>query len=229
MMILDPLSAIKLSVIVGLACVILGLPIAIFFGWLLARKNFKGKSILNLFLFFPLARPPVVTGLILLRILGRDSPLGHFFHTLNFPLTFSLTGAIIASFVVGLPLYVMMVRSAFEAVDKRYEEVAGTLGLTSFQVFKKVTLPLALPGILAGAVLAFARAMGEFGATSIISGNIEGETRTISLALYSLLESPDGMKSGRVLLIASLALSFLSLAGYELLLNWHRKRLELHE
>ncbi len=226
---LDPISAIKLSIAVGIACVIVGLPIAIFFGWLMARKNFRGKSILNLALFFPLALPPVVTGFILLKFLGRDSVIGQFFNYIGFPLTFSFTAAVIASFVVGLPLNVMMVRSAFEAVDKRYEELAGTLGLTSFEAFKKITLPLALPGILAGAVLAFARAMGEFGATSIISGNIEGETRTISLAIYTLLESPDGMKSGRILLFASLALSFLSLVGYELLLKLHRKRLELHE
>ena len=120
-----------------------------------------------------------------------------------------------------------MIRSAFEAVDKRYEEVAFTLGLTPAKIFFKISLPLAIPGVLAGAVLNLARSMGEFGATSIISGNIEGETRTISLALYSLLEAPDGMESGRTLVIVSLIMSFLSLALYEWLLNWHRKRLEL--
>jgi molybdate transport system permease protein len=226
---IDTYSAIKLSVIVGMTCIIAGFPFAVFFGWLLARKNFIGKSIVSLFIFLPLSLPPVVTGLLLLQYLGRESLLGRFFLSMGIPLTFSLTAAVIAAFVTGFPLYVMMIRSAFEAVDKRYEEVAQTLGLSSFQIFLKITLPLALPGVLAGAVLNFARAMGEFGATSIIAGNIEGETRTISLALYAMLESPDGMDSGRNLVLISIAISFLSLVCYELLLRWHRKKLEIHE
>lgn len=228
-MILDPYSAIKLSVIVGLLCVIIGFPIALFFGWLLARKNFRGKSLLNLILFLPLSLPPVVTGLVLLKFLGRNSFIGSYFSSLGFPLTFSLTGAVIASFVVGFPLYVMMIRSAFEATDVRYEEVAKTLGLTPIKIFLKISLPLALPGILAGSVIAFARAMGEFGATSILAGNIEGETRTISLALYALLEAPDGLDLGQKLIVASIIISLLSLISYELLLKWHRTRLELNE
>jgi molybdate transport system permease protein len=214
---------------VGLTCVILGFPVAVFFGWLLARKDFPGKSIVTLILLFPLSLPPVVTGFMLLFFLGHDSYVGPIFERLGMPLTFSLAGAVIAAFVVGFPLYVMMIRSAFEAVDKKYEEVALTLGLSPVKVFFKISLPLALPGVLAGAVLAFARAMGEFGATSVISGNIEGETRTIPLAVYSLLESPDGMSSGRVLIIVSVVMSFLSIIGYEALITWHRKRLELIE
>ena len=225
----DPYSAIQLSVIVGLLCVLAGFPVALILGWILARRNFKGKSILTLIIFAPLSLPPVVTGLLLLNILGREAVIGKFFLSVGLPLTFSLTGAVIASFVVGLPLYVMMIRSAFEAVDKRYEEVAFTLGLSPIKIFFKITLPLAIPGILAGAVLAFARAMGEFGATSIISGNIEGETRTISLALYSLLDSTKGMDAGRTLILFSLALSFISLIAYEYLINLHKKRLELNE
>jgi molybdate transport system permease protein len=228
-MMIDPYSAIKLSIGVGLACVILGFPVALFFGWLLARKSFRGKSILTMIIFFPLSLPPVVTGLLLLKLLGRETLLGSFFSSLGLPLTFSITGAIIASFIVGFPLYVMMIRSAFEAVDKRYEEVAMTLGLTPLKTFLKISLPLALPGVLAGAVLTFARAMGEFGATSIISGNIEGETRTISLALYSLLEASDGMESGRTLVLISLFISFLSIVAYEYFIKLQRKRLELHD
>lgn len=226
-MTVDATSALELSTIVGLACVLLGLPVATFFGWILARKNFRGKSLLSLFLFFPLALPPVVTGLMLLHFLGRETIIGKIFTQMGLPLTFSIYGAILASFVVGLPLFVMMIRSAFEAVDKRYEEVALTLGLSKTQVFFKITLPLALPGVLAGAVLCFVRAMGEFGATSIIAGNIEGETRTIPLALYSLMESPNGWESGRTLVIISLVMSFLSIAFYEVLIKWHRERLEL--
>lgn len=226
---IDPISAIKLSIIVGCACIILGAPFAIFFGWLLARKQFFGKSIVSLLIFLPLSLPPVVTGLLLLNVLGRESMIGKFFTAVGWPLTFSLTGAVLAAFITGFPLYVMMIRSAFEAVDKRFEEVAYTLGLSPLKTFFRITLPLAWPGVLAGAVLNFARAMGEFGATSIISGNIEGETRTISLALYSMLESPDGMASGRYLVIVSVLMSFLSLVVYELLLRWHRKKLELHD
>lgn len=226
----DPISATKLSFFVGCACTIIGCPFAVFFGWILARKKFLGKSILTTLLFIPLSLPPVVTGLLLLEFLGRESLLGSLFNSLGWPLTFSLTGATIASFVVGLPLYIMMARSAFEAVDRRYEEVGLTLGLSKAQTFFKITLPLAFPGILAGAVIALARAMGEFGATSIIAGNIEGETRTISLALYSLLESPNGMESGRTLVILSLLMSLCSLMAYEWLMRIHRKRLEIeHE
>lgn len=225
---IDPYSALKLSAIVGIACVTLGFPFALFFGWLLARTKFPGKSFLTLIIFFPLSLPPVVTGLILLKTLGRESFFGRLFGEFGLPLTFSLTGAVIASFVVGFPLYVMLIRGAIESVDKRYEEVASTLGLSPIKIFFTITLPLALPGVLAGAVLTLARSMGEFGATSIIAGNIEGETRTISLALYSLLELPNGTdRSGQILVIASLVMSFLSLISYEFLLKWHRKRLEL--
>lgn len=224
---IDPYAAAKLSAIVGIYCVLLGLPFAVFFGWLLARKNFLGKSAVSLLIFFPLSLPPVVTGLLLLKFLGRNSLVGEFFTSLGLPLTFSLAGAVLASFVVGFPLYVIMIRAAFEAIDRRYEEVALTLGLSPLKIFFKITLPMAAPGIMAGAVLTFARAMGEFGATSIIAGNIEGETRTISLALHSLLETPDGMEASHVLIMISLLMSFATLASYEFLMKWHRKRLEV--
>lgn len=226
---IDPYSAIKISVLVGFFCVLVGFFPALLFGWLLARKKFWGKSLFNLIIFFPMTLPPLVTGLILLKFLGRESFLGNYFLNMGLPLTFSLPAAVLASFVVGLPLYVMMIRLAFESSDLRYEELAKTLGLSPFKIFLKISLPLAWPGILAGSVISFARAMGEFGATSILAGNIEGETRTISLALYSLLDSPEGVGSGHQLIIASLLLSFLSLASYELLLKWHRKRLELND
>jgi molybdate transport system permease protein len=226
-MMIDPYSAVKISCLVGIICVLVGLPFALFFGWILARKNFLGKSFLSLIILFPLSLPPVVTGLLLLYLVGRDTTVGYFFSSIGLPLTFSLSGAVLASVVVGFPLYVMMIRSAFETVDKKYEEIALTLGLSRWQVFFKITLPLAFPGILAGMIIAFARAMGEFGATSIIAGNIEGETRTISLALYSLLDAPEGVTSGQTLIIISLLMSFVSIAGYEWLIRWHRKKLEL--
>lgn len=228
-MIVDPWSAIRLSVLVGCACVIISLPVAIWFGWILARKEFRGKSLLTLVIFLPLSLPPVVTGLLILQYLGRASFIGNLFTSIGLPLTFSLTGAILSSCVVGFPLYVMMIRGAFESVDRRYEEVALTLGLSPFQSFRKITLPLAFPGIAAGMVITFARAMGEFGATSIVAGNIEGETRTISLALYSLFEMQNGMDEGRTLMILSVVLSLVSIMAYEYFMRLQKKRLELHE
>lgn len=227
-MTLDPISAIKLSLLVGTFSVLFAFPFALGFGWLLARKSFFGKTLLTLILFLPLSLPPVVTGLLLLSLVGRNTVLGSFFSELGYSLTFSFEGAVLASLVVGFPLYVMMVRSAIESADIRYEQMAKTLGLSSLQTFFKVTLPLAAPGVFAGTVIAFARALGEFGATAIVAGNMEGETRTISLALYSLMESPGGEEESRILLLASVALSAAALIAYEVLIKYHRKRLELN-
>jgi molybdate transport system permease protein len=143
---------------------------------------------------------------------------------LSFSFTFS--GAVLAAFIVGMPLYIMSIRSAFESIDPKLEEMAMTLGYTPLKVFFKVTLPLAFPGIGAGALLSFARALGEFGATVIIAGNMEGKTRTIDLAIYSLLDMPNGIEAAQVLVVASLLISLLAIFGYELLIRWHRKRLE---
>jgi molybdate transport system permease protein len=228
-MMIEPYSALKLSVIVGVACVILGLPLALLCGWVLARKEFWGKTLLTMVVFLPLSLPPVVTGLLILSYMGRETLIGQFFNSLNLPITFSLTGAIVSSYIVGFPLYVMMIRSAFESVDRRYEEVARTLGLSPLNIFLKISLPLALPGISAGMVITFARAMGEFGATSIVAGNIEGETRTISLALYSLFEMRDGLDASQMLMILSIVISFLSIAAYEYFIRLQKKRLEVHE
>lgn len=226
---IDPYTAVKLSLIVGLACVILGFPVALFFGWLLARKEFFGKTVLTMVLFLPLSLPPVVTGILILNFAGRETFLGKLFTAVGLPVTFTLTGAILSSLIVGFPLYVMMIRAAFEAVDRRYEEVALTLGHSRWKAFLKVTLPLAMPGISAGMVITFARAMGEFGATSIVAGNIEGETRTISLALYSLFELRDGVSQSQTLILLSVLLSFLSIAAYEYFIRLQKKRLEFHE
>lgn len=225
---LDPSQAIWLSVQVGLWCAVLGLPVAVFLGWILARCEFRGKIFLNLLVLAPMVIPPVVTGFLLLEVFGRAAPLGQFFEMLGLPFSFSLAGAVLASFVVGLPFYVMATRSAFESVDPRLEEMAWTLGAKPRQSFWRVTLPLALPGIAAGSMLAFARALGEFGATVVLAGNMEGKTRTIALAVYTLLESPDGMAATRILVGASLLLSLGALFGYELLVRWQRRRLEWH-
>jgi molybdate transport system permease protein len=219
----DPASAIELSLRVALVCTVVGLPFAIGSGFLLARKRFVGRTALATLLMAPLVLPPTVTGFLLLELFGRDGPLA------SLGVRFTLAGAVVAAFVVGLPLYVMAARSAFEAVDPRYEEVSLSLGVPPARTFARITLPLALPGVVAGAVLAFARALGEFGATAVLAGNVEGETRTIALAVYTLLEAPGGEEGVAVLAWASIGLCFLALAGYELFSRWQRRRMELRD
>jgi molybdate transport system permease protein len=223
----DPLSAIRLSLIVGVVSTLAMLPIAMAVAWLLARAQFRGKTVLSALVLAPLVLPPVVTGILILKGLGRSSLVGHWLESIGWPVTFSLTGAIVAASIVGFPLYVIAIRGAFEAVDSRLEEVSLSLGVPPRQTFVRVTLPLALPGIAAGMVLAFARGLGEFGATAVIAGNMEGRTRTIALAVYALLDSPRGEEPTRVLLLASIGLSVLALVGFEALTRRQRRRLEL--
>lgn len=218
----DAASAIRLSLQVGLWCTVLGFPVAVGVGWLLARRRFVGRTLLVTLLMVPLVLPPVVTGYVLLRVLGRGGPAA----ALGLEIPFTLAGAVVAAFVVGLPLYVLAARHAFEAVDPRYEEVAWTLGVTPFRTFLRVTFPLAAPGITAGSVLAFARALGEFGATAVLAGNVEGETRTIALAVYTLLETPGAEEGIAVLTWASIGISLAAIAGYEAFNRWQRSRLE---
>ena len=219
-------SAIRLSLIVALLATVLGLVPAVALGWVLARRDFLGKSVLSTLVLVPLVIPPVVTGFLLLSVLGTQSPLGRMLASLGLPIPFTLLGATIAALVVGFPLYVISIRGAFEAVDPLYEELSSTLGVSPRQTFFRVSLPLALPGIVAGAVLAFARALGEFGATIVLAGNVEGSTRTISLAVYTLLESPSGREATWVLVAASVALSLLALLGFETLSRRQKQRLE---
>ena len=223
----DPWLALGLSVQVGLWCVVLGLPLAVGLGWVLARWDFPGKALLQGAVLVPMVLPPVVTGLLLMDALGRSTWLGGLLERAGLPLSFSFAGAVLAAMAVGLPLYVWSARAAFEAVDPRYEEVVLTVGHSPLRAFWTVSLPLALPGIAGGAVLAFARALGEFGATAVLAGNMEGETRTLALAVYTLLDVPDGEAAMRPLMLASLAVAGASLVGYEALSRWQRRRLEL--
>lgn len=219
-------AAVWLSVQVGLLSAALGLIPATVFGWLLARKPFFGRDLLSAALLTPMVLPPVVTGLLLLDLVGRRAPLGAWLAAHGLPLSFSFGAAVLAAWVVGLPLYVWSARAAFEAVDPRYEELAQTLGASPAQAWRRVTLPLALPGLAAGAVLAFARGLGEFGATAVLAGNRAGETRTIALSVYQLLSAPDGEAAIRPLVWASLGLSAAAILSYEALSRWHRARLE---
>ena len=219
-------SAIRLSLMVALLATLAGLVPAVGLGWLLARREFPGKALLSTLVMAPLVMPPVVTGFLLLSVLGGGTPLGSRLASLGLPVPFTILGAAIAAFVVGLPLYVISIRGAFEAVDPMFEELSWTLGTPPRQTFFRVSLPLALPGIAAGAVLAFARSLGEFGATVVLAGNVEGSTRTIALAVYTLLESPSGRSTIWVLVGASVAISLLALLGFEALSRRQKLRLE---
>ncbi len=222
----DPWSAIRLSFLVALGATLAGLVPSVAVGWVLARKDFPGKSVLATVALVPLVLPPVVTGFLLLSLLGTQSPIGGWLDRLGLPIPFTLLGATLAALAVGIPLYVVSVRNAFQAVDPAFEEVSWTLGRRPWSTFLRITLPLALPGIAAGAVLAFARALGEFGATVVLAGNVEGTTRTIPLAVYTLLESPQGRDAIWVLVGASVVLSLLALLGYEALSRRQRRHME---
>ena len=222
----NPWSAIRLSLLVALGATLVGFFPAVWLGWILARKEFLGKSLVATVVLIPLVLPPVVTGFLLLSLLGSQGPLGGVLERVGLPIPFTLLGATLAALTVGLPLYVVSVRNAFQAVDPSFEEISWTLGRRPWPTFVRVTFPLAVPGIAAGAVLAFARALGEFGATVVLAGNVEGDTRTIALAVYTLLESPQGRGAIWVLVGASVLLSLLALLGYEVLSRRQRRQME---
>ena len=164
------------------------LPAGVALAWLLARRRFVGHALVDTLVTLPLVLPPVATGLILLRVLGRRGPLGGLLETAGLEVVFTWKAVVVAMAVMGLPLLVRAARAAFEEVDRRYEEVAATLGASPARVFFTITLPLARRGVLAGAVLAFSRSLGEFGATVMIAGALP-ETRTLSVAIYSYTQT----------------------------------------
>ena len=173
------------TVLVASLATIVIFPFGVALAWFLARKSWPGKSIVETLVALPLAMPPVATGLILLKLLGRKGLIGGFFHDhFNMELVFTWRAVVIAMAVMSFPLLVRGARIAFEAVSPRLEQVATTLGASPLRVFLTVTLPLAIRGIIAGAVLAFARALGEFGATILVAGNIPGRTTTLSTSIY---------------------------------------------
>ena len=197
-------TAVELSLRIAIVATAWALPFGIAAGWLLARKNFWGKTLLDGLVFLPLVLPPVVTGYLLLIWFGRRGPIGGFLDN-HFGIVFSFrwTGAALACGVMGFPLMVRPIRLAFEAIDRKFEDAAATLGANQILVFLTVTLPLALPGVIAGVLLCFARALGEFGATITFVSNIPGETQTISAAIYTLTQIPGGdAEAGRLVLVA---------------------------
>lgn len=197
-------SAVGLSLQVALTATLLSLPFGIGLGFLLARRDFPGKSLVETVLSLPLVLPPVVTGYLLLVAFGTRGWLGaHLQDWFGITLVFTWKGAALASAVMAFPLMVRAIRLAFAAVDVRLEQAARTLGAGRWETFVKISLPLAQRGIIAGAVLAFARSIGEFGATIMIAGNLPGETQTIPVYIYTLINSPGGMEeSARVVVIA---------------------------
>src|SRR5258708_7491260 len=180
--------------------------------WLLARKSFWGKTLLDGLVHLPLVLPPVVTGYLLLISFGRRGPIGSFLADhLGIVFSFRWTGAALACGIMGFPLMVRAIRLAIEAIDRRLEDAAATLGAAGFWVFLTVTLPLALPGLIAGFVLCFAKALGEFGATITFVSNIPGETQTISAAIYTLTQVPGGDDAAGRLVLVAIAISLLAL------------------
>ena len=212
----DEWTAVELSLRIAVVATACALPFGIAIGWLLARRNFWGKTILDGLVFLPLVLPPVVTGYLLLISFGRRGPVGQFLYEyFGIVLSFRWTGAALSCGVMGFPLLVRPIRLAFEAIDRRLEDAAATLGANAVLAFVTVTLPLALPGVIVGVVLCFARALGEFGATITFVSNIPGETQTISAAIYTLTQVPGGdAAAGRLVLIA-IALAFAALVVSE--------------
>ena len=223
-------EALRLSVRVAFWSMVVSLPFAVAVAWLLARCEFPGKIVLNGLVHLPLVMPPVVTGYLLLIVFGTKGPVGAWLEqTFGIVFAFRWTGAVIAAAVMGFPLMVRAIRLSIEAVDRRLEATAGTLGANRALVFATVTLPLILPGILAGAILSFAKGMGEFGATITFVSNIPGETRTIAIAIHTLLQIPGGEAAAMRLTIIAVAVSMLALAGSELLARRMTRRIRGHD
>lgn len=204
-------EAIRLSLLVACVATLGALPVALALGHALARRDFPGKFLVDAATHLPLVLPPVVVGYLLLIAFGRTGPLGRFFEeTFGLVFAFRWTGAALASAIMGFPLMLRAIRLSFENIDRRLEEASATLGAGPLQRFATVTLPLAWPGIVAGAVLCFARALGEFGATITFVSNIPGETRTIPSAIHAALETPGGEPLAWRLTLASIAISFVA-------------------
>ena len=203
----EELEIIGLSMKVALTATLFSLPPGIAIAYLLSRYSFPGKALLSGLTHLPLILPPVVTGYALLMLFGRGGPLGRLLEPMGIVFAFDWTGAALAAAVMGFPLLVRAVRLSFDMVDPRIEQAAETLGARPVVRFLTITLPLALPGVAAGAVLGFAKALGEFGATITFVASIPGETRTLPLAIYSLLQIPDGEAALLRLVLISVGVS----------------------
>jgi molybdate transport system permease protein len=221
-------TAIRLSLKVSTVAMIASLPFGIFVAYLLARGKFWGKSVLNGVVHLPLILPPVVTGFLLLVLFGRRGVIGAFLYEhLGISFSFRWTGAALACAIMAFPLMVRSIRLSIEAVDRKLEEAAGTLGASPVYVFLTVTLPLILPGVIAGMILSFAKAMGEFGATITFVSNIPGETQTLSSAIYTFTQVPGGDLGAMRLTIVAIIISFAALLASEFLAHFIGRRVHL--
>jgi molybdate transport system permease protein len=220
-------SALRLSLVVATWAVIASLPFGIAWAWLLARKEFHGKFILDGMVHLPLVVPPVVVGYLLLILFGSNGMLGKWLESIfGITLAFNWKGAVLASAVMSFPLMVRAIRLSIESVDIGIEEAARTLGAGPWRVFLTVTLPLALPGVISGVILAFARCLGEFGATITFVSNIPGETQTLPLALYTYTQVPNGEAGAFKLCLISITVAALALMASELGARYLQKRMK---
>jgi len=221
----EELTAIRLSLRVAFWAMLGSLPVGIAVALLLSRGQFWGKSLLNVIVHLPLVIPPVVTGYILLLLFGRRGLIGEFLaDRLGIVFAFRWTGAALACAVMGFPLLVRSIRLSLDAIDRRLEDAAGTLGANAMWIFVTITLPLILPGILAGMILSFARALGEFGATITFVSNIPGETQTLPTAIYMLIQVPGGDLAALRLTLVSIVISMLALFASEALIERATRR-----
>lgn len=220
------LEAVRLSLKISAVSALLALPVGFALAWLLARRDFPGKTLLDAVIHLPLVLPPVVIGYLLLVLFGRRGPLGAWLEeTFGLVLAFRWTGAALACALMGLPLLVRAIRQSLEGMDLRLESAAATLGASRLWVLLTVTLPLCLPGILTGTLLSFARSLGEFGATITFVSNIPGETQTLPLAIYSFTQVPGGDAQAMRLCVLSIVLSLAALLVSEYLVRRSRQRI----
>ena len=218
-------AAIALSLKVSFWATLASLPVALWVAYLLARCNFFGKQILNAAVHLPLILPPVVTGYVLLLAFGAQAPVGQALAALGLGFAFHWTGAALAAAVMAFPLMVRAMRLSLEAVNPKLEDAARSLGAPPWAVFATLTLPLSLPGVLTGAILGFAKAMGEFGATITFVSNIPNQTRTIPSAIYTFLQQPDGEQGALILVAVSICIAILALVLSEILARALSKRI----
>jgi len=215
-------QAIILSVKAAIYCSVISLPLALAVGYLMARHNFQGKSIVESIIHLPLVMPPVTTGYLLLLVLGSKGLVGEWLSdTLGIKIAFTFQAAVIASVFVSFPLIVRSIRTSMEMVDTGLEEASRILGASKIRTFFRITVPLALPGIISGTILAFARSLGEFGATITFAGNIVGETQTLPLAIYATMQSPGQEYATLRLVIISIIIAFAAMV----LSEWYIKKM----
>ncbi len=219
-------TAVRLSLRVAFWAMVASLPVGLFVAMLLARGRFRGKALLNGIVLLPLILPPVVTGYGLLLLFGRRGPIGSFLaESFGIVFAFRWTGAALACALMGFPLMVRAIRLSVESVDRKLEDAAGTLGARPAWVFMTVTLPLILPGVIAGMILSFAKAMGEFGATITFVSNVPGETQTLPSAIYTFTQVPGGDAGALRLTLISIAISMTALLVSEMLARRVGRRL----